>query len=128
MGEVGESTSVASLNIEVESARPIQWINTLFNVMVKGAIRPLHRPLDKPVFHRIDVAIIHMPRIIRLVTKSVSPEPALPDASFTACTPHRGVPFTGRQALGKPLLNQPPAVRKIILIRRECPPTMQLIR
>jgi hypothetical protein len=57
-------------------------------------------------------------RMIRVVTNRVFPEPALPDASFAACNPHRRAPFTGRQALGKPLLNQPPAVRKILVIRR----------
>jgi hypothetical protein len=118
MGEVWESTSFASRNIEVGSTSPIQWINTLFNVTVKGGIRPVHRPLDKPLFHRIDVAIIHRRRLIRVVTNRVFPEPALPEASFAACTPHRGAPFTVRQAFGKPLLNQPPAVRKIIVIRR----------
>jgi Alcohol dehydrogenase GroES-like domain len=94
--EVWESTSFASLNIEVWSASPIQWINTLFNVTVKGGIRPVHRPLDKSPFHRIDMAIIHMRRIIRVVTNSVFPEPALPDASFAACNPHRRAPFTAR--------------------------------
>src|SRR5919108_6492272 len=74
--EVWESTSFASLNIEVGFASPIQWISTLFNVTVKGGIRPVHRPLDKPLFHRIDVAIIHMRHIIRVVTNSVFPEPA----------------------------------------------------
>ena len=70
--EVWESISFASLNIEVWSASPIQWINTLFNVTVKGGIRSLHRPLDKPLVHRIEVTIIHMPCIIRLVTKACS--------------------------------------------------------
>jgi hypothetical protein len=116
--EVWEPTSSASLNIEVGSTSSIQWINTLFNVTVKGGIRPVHRPLDKPLVHRIEVALIHMPRIIRIVTNSVFLELALPEASFAACTPHRRAPFTVRQALGKPLLNQPLAVRKIILIRR----------
>ena len=97
--EVWESTSFASLNIEVWSASPIQWITTLFNVTVKGGIRPVHRPLDKLMIHRIDVALIHMHRIIRVVTNSVFPEPALPKASFAACNPHRRAPFTVRQAL-----------------------------
>jgi hypothetical protein len=100
--EVWESTSFASLNIEIWSASSIQWINTLLNVTVKGGIRPVHRPLDKPLFHRIDVAIIHMRRIIRVVTNSVFPEPALPDASFAACNPHRRAP----SPVDKPLENR----------------------
>jgi plasmid stabilization system protein ParE len=94
--EVWESTSFAFLNIEVWSTKPNPVDKYPFNVTVKGGIRPLHRPLDKPMFHRIEVAIIHMHRIIRLITNSVSPEPALPDASFAACNPHRRAPFTVR--------------------------------
>ena len=101
--EVWESTPFASLNIEVRSTSPIQWINTLFNVTVKGGIRPVHRPLNNPLFHRIDVALIHRRRIILLVTNGVFPEPALPEASFAACNPHRGAPFT---PLDRPVENR----------------------
>src|SRR5690606_29006767 len=43
--------------------------------------RPVRRPRDMPVLHRIEVHVIDVPTIVLLVEDQPLPEPALPDSA-----------------------------------------------
>jgi hypothetical protein len=53
----------------------------------EAGVRPIRRPRDQAMFDRIEVDVVDVVVQIRLVTDLVLPEPALPDAAFTARLP-----------------------------------------
>jgi hypothetical protein len=56
------------------------------------------------------------------------PEPALPDAAFSALPSHDGQPFYRRQTAHEEELDQTPPHRKIVIARRQRPDGVQVLR
>jgi len=91
-------------------------------------IRPIAYPGDVPVLHGVDVAIFNMSGEVGFVAVQVLPEPALPDAPLISCQTNGTQPLLLGQHLGKMSLYQPPADRKIGIIRWQRPDCMEVIR
>jgi len=75
--------------------RPSRGVKAGCRASVKGRIRPLADPLGMPVFHWVVVNVIHMPRIVAVVSNGVLPESPLPDAALAPAGAN-GRPLLGR--------------------------------
>ena len=74
----------AELTFGTGIARPIERKHPASDVAMKRRIRPILNSADQAVLHRIDHAIFDVARVVGLIPDQVLPEPALPDAAFTA--------------------------------------------
>jgi len=52
---------------------------------------PLNGPVDKPVFHRVPMAIIDMRLEIDFIADAMLPKPSMPDANLSLVDPYAGV-------------------------------------
>jgi hypothetical protein len=72
--------------------------------------------------------VIHVPPIIVFVSNNMLPITPLPQATLGAAGTARADALTGRDLAGKTRLDQAPASREIVIIRRQTPQTVQMIR
>ena len=91
-------------------------------------MRPIHRPCHVTVFHRVIVDVIHVALIIFLIAYQMLPEAPLPDAPFAFRCPASVAPFTRRQFARESDFDQHPTSRKILVVLRQCPDGVEMIR
>lgn len=90
-------------------------------------MRPVANARDEAVLDRIDGAIFDVAAEIFVVADQMFPEPALPDPAFAARDADRAALLGLRDGLGEADLDQPPAQRKIGVIRRQRPNRVNVI-
>ena len=84
-------------------------------------MRPVADAADQAVLDRIDGAILDVAAEILVVADQMFPEAALPDGAFAARNADRAARFGLGNGLGEGDFDQPPAQRKIGVIRRQRP-------
>src|SRR5438477_11148487 len=84
-------------------------------------MRPIAYSGDQAMLYRIDVAVLDVPAKILLVADQVFPEPTLPNRTFPPRNSDRAAQLGFRNSLGEADLDQPPAYRKISVVRRQGP-------
>src|SRR5262249_24085208 len=90
----------------------------------KGPIA--HAP-DKPVLHRIDIAIFYVTAIILVIPDQVLPEAALPDTAFAAFPTDFTQPLGLWYRLRERNLDQSPARRKVGIVGGQNPNGVNVI-
>jgi len=98
------------------------------HIAMKRGIRPVAHARDEAVLERADVAIFDVAGVVGLVTDQMLPEPALPDAAFVPRRTDNAQPLIRWECFGKSRLDQPPADRKIGIVRWQLPDRVEMIR
>src|SRR5580704_7412981 len=109
-------------------ARPIEWVYAEPDHAMKRRIWPVGDPAHIPMFHRIEMDIVGMPREILFIAQSMLPIAPLQNAAFALLRAARGPALAGRQAAREHRLDQPPPQRKISVAFRQRPDRMQMVR
>jgi hypothetical protein len=74
---------------------PIRRINTPRHLPVKAGMRPIDHARHVTMLYRIPVDVIHVARIVGVITNAVFPKPPLPDAAFPTLEPTCRTPLAG---------------------------------
>ena len=91
-------------------------------------MRPIPDPAHKPMLDGIDVTILHITRIVRVVSDQMFPEPALPDAALAARLPNRAAPLLLRTRFREARLDEAPPGGEIGIFGRQTQDCMHVIR
>ena len=121
--------TIDTLDSRRHGGTPTQRINALFHPTHKGAVRPFPHCLTMAVLHGVVMDVIHMPAPILLISDPMFPKPSLPYRSFPLALPRcrrwDGNANTTRAEIS---LDAAPARRIIIVVLRQAPQRMQMIR
>ncbi len=79
------------------------------------------------MLYRIEMNIVHMPRVIPVIADRMLPKPALPDAPLALHPTNRRQTLTSRKRPRKGHFDFLPSSREIGVLRRQCPDAMQMI-
>jgi hypothetical protein len=88
---------------------PIERINPLLDILVKGGIRPIGHALNVAVFDRIDMNVVGVGGKILLVADGVLSIPPLPDGPLTPLDAHLRARLGQGYAPGEMPFDQLPA-------------------
>jgi len=91
-------------------------------------MRPIGHAAHQTVFHRIDVAILDVPSLIRVVSDQVFPKSPLPNTAFAARASHRAQALHFGNGAGEPDFDPAPSDRIVRVAGRQCPDGMQVVR
>lgn len=94
---------------------------------LKRRMRPILHTFDQTMFHRIDVAIFDMARVIGFIADQVLPKSPLPDAAFAARDANVAEPLPFWKRSCKSALDQPPPHREVAIVWRQGPDRMYVI-
>ena len=119
--------SIRSCHIMLEASGPIVRINTFRNASMEGREGPFLHSLHQPMFHRIDVHIVHVSGKISVIADHVFPIPALPDPALPASSVAGGTRFGKRKSSGEGALDQSPARGVIAVSGREFDHAVQVV-
>ena len=95
---------------------------------MKRRMRPIDGTFHIPMLDRVGVDVIGMTMPVPLVSNHMLPTPSRLDAAFTLAHPAGGNAFATREHSREMGFDQAPAHRKIVVIRRQAPQAMQVVR
>ncbi len=107
---------------------PIAMINTLLHITLKRGMRPCNGGLHQTMLYGIIMDIVDMPDKIMVTSDLVFPKTLLPDSLFTSLQVSSRLPAFEFIAASSAEItfDLPPAHRKIVIIFRQGPNTMQM--
>src|SRR5574338_424413 len=110
------------------TSRPIRRINALGHQPVERRIGPVCHPGHMAMFDGVEMHVVHVCFEVALITDQVFPKAPLPDAAFSACSPHGGASFVDWQPLREVGLDQSPARREIRVSEGKFDDAMHVLR
>ena len=92
-----------------------------------GRPAPVFRRRDEPVLHGVPVDVSDMGVEVLRVANGVFPEPPLSDAAFALAATAERI-SRARKRFRKPRFDEPPSRRIVMIVRRQAPDAMEMLR
>lgn len=121
-----------STNFFMACFTPILTVNTLLYTPMKGGIGPIPHAFHQAMLNGVVMEVIHVPRIIPVISDHMFPVSALPDGRFVSF-PFAGIQPRLTQQCGAALFSDEafdhrPTFTEVRIIRRQGPDAMEMVR